>query len=365
MRIMRHKTKTILSKFLIVFVTLNLTLGLSNFLLATVDLESLSSDFVVELKQIEIPNHPYAFNPCIFKWTEGYLLTFREILSAKPFDYANGNSGLCHSLVGLVKLNGNFELISDPQILDTDFYHPHNSYWGAEDARLLEIKGKIYIIYSDNKDKTINEGSYRVYLAEIFEENDQFKVSPSICLSKFEGAKINRREKNWVPFACENTLLLGYSINPHRVLRPMTGGECVTLNKTRKEIFWPWGELRGGTPAQLVDGEYLAFFHSTIDMASIHSSNKMAAHYFMGAYTFENKLPFNLKKISTEPIIGKGFYSGKSYVPYWKPVNVVFPCGFVFDENFIWVSYGRQDHEMWLVKLDKAGLMSSLTTVSE
>jgi hypothetical protein len=41
-----------------------------------------------------------------------------------------------------------------------------------------------------------------------------------------------------------------------------------------------------------------------------------------------------------------------TYFSYWQPVNVVFPCGVFIDGDAVWISYGRQDHESWLAKLD-------------
>ena len=30
------------------------------------------------------------------------------------------------------------------------------------------------------------------------------------------------------------------------------------------------------------------------------------------------------------------------------------------DEEHVWIVYGRQDHELWVAKLDKKGLLESL-----
>lgn len=82
----------------------------------------------------------------------------------------------------------------------------------------------------------------------------------------------------------------------------------------------------------------------------------------MGAYTFKAEPPFDITGISPEPIIGKDFYHGPEYKT-WKPLLVVFPGGFVYDNDNIWVCYGKQDHEIWIVKLDRKGLFNSLTPV--
>jgi predicted GH43/DUF377 family glycosyl hydrolase len=82
----------------------------------------------------------------------------------------------------------------------------------------------------------------------------------------------------------------------------------------------------------------------------------------MGAYTFSKEPPFTIEQISQEPIVARGFYEGEEYRT-WRPLRVVFPGGFLADEKFIWVAYGRQDHEVWLVKLDKQGLLDSLKKI--
>lgn len=85
-------------------------------------------------------------------------------------------------------------------------------------------------------------------------------------------------------------------------------------------------------------------------------------HYFMGAYTFAAQPPFELKRISPAPVIGKNFYNGPKYKT-WKPLIVVFPGGIVEEKDHFLVAYGRQDHEIWITKIDKTGLLDSLICV--
>ncbi len=83
----------------------------------------------------------------------------------------------------------------------------------------------------------------------------------------------------------------------------------------------------------------------------------------MGAYTFSASPPFEITKISQEPIVGQNFYDGEYYKPYWVPVRCIFPCGFIIEDLYIYISYGRQDHEIWIAKLDKKALLMSLVPV--
>jgi predicted GH43/DUF377 family glycosyl hydrolase len=322
-----------------------------------IDLEQTAQNFVLEAKKIEIPGYPHAFNPSIIRWQGKLLLSFRIIPDPKQSFNAE---------IGLVWLDEHFHPISTPQLLNLrDEYSiaPNR----AEDARLITIDQRLYMIYDDNMEPKISKGGFRVYVAQIFYDGEHFIPDQVECLSYFEGASRNRREKAWVPFDYHGNLLLAYSLIPHLIFYPRLDGTgmCDTVARSHSHIFWQWGELRGGTPAHLIDGQYLSFFHSSIDMQTIHSDNKNISHYFMGAYTFSPEPPFTLTAISPEPIIGKGFYSGTKYKPYWKPICCVFPCGYVYDEHFFWVAYGRDDHETWIVKLDRKKLLESLIPVNQ
>ena len=76
---------------------------------------------------------------------------------------------------------------------------------------------------------------------------------------------------------------------------------------TCPNLLWSYGELRGGTQAELINGEYLSFFHSRIRLPN---QKLILFTYFMGAYTFSATYPFQLKKISAFPIMDYSLYSG-------------------------------------------------------
>ncbi len=44
--------------------------------------------------------------------------------------------------------------------------------------------------------------------------------------------------------------------------------------------------------------------------------------------------------------------------------HAVYPGGFVYDDNYIWVVYGKADCQVWIMKMDKKALLDSLSTVS-
>ncbi len=324
-------------------------------LIALINLEATTQDFILETKKIEIPGYPHAFNASVIRWQDSLLLGFRVIPDPKSS---------FTSYLGIAHLDEDFQVIGDPQILvNRDQYSLAPSR--AEDPRLLTVGNRLYMVYSDNEEPKISKGGFRVYIAELRQDQGYFSMQNIECLSRYEGESRAIREKNWVPFDCQGSLLLAYSLLPHLIFHPIHGtGSCETVASTTGSIQWDWGILRGGTAALLERDEYLAFFHSSKEMETAHSEGKRVLHYFMGAYTFSRHPPFEITQMSPEPIIGKKFYKGPIYKPYWHPVRVVFPGGFVMDDTHIWVTYGRQDHEIWVTKLDKKGLLDSLRPVS-
>jgi predicted GH43/DUF377 family glycosyl hydrolase len=323
-----------------------------------INLEESSASFVLETKKIEIPRYPHAFNASIVKWKDAFLMSFRII----PEDSKK------KSFIGLIWLNENFDPVGEPYIINLNSTSLVS--YNAEDARLINQGERLFILYQNNtivnvrnKDNKIINKGMRVYVAELEYDGKRFFTKNATKLLFPFTQEL--REKNWVPFIYDQKLFLAYTINPHHILCPkLETGECETVFRSSFPAHWHWGELRGGTPALIVNDQYLAFFHSCMDMRSYHSRGKEKLHYFIGAYTFSTQPPFEITHISSEPITGKHFYEGKDYKPYWKPVQVVFPCGFIFDDQYIWLTYGRQDHEIWVAKLDKKGLLQSLISVN-
>ncbi len=321
-----------------------------------INLEERPQPFVIRTKKIEIPGYPHAFNPSIVRWQDRLLLSFRVIPDRKDS---------FTSWIGLIELDEQFNPIGELQKIE--MREPGSSIpCRAEDARMLMVGESLYLIYSDNEEKKISRGGFRVYAAELICHGERFVLQDTECLSIFEGESREKREKNWTPFDFKGNLLLAYSLSPHKILCPIFGTqECITIAETDRPFSWYWGELRGGTPAlRTEDGDYLAFFHSSILMATIHSEEQSIFHYFTGAYTFSAYPPFALTRISQEPIVAPGFYSGASYQPYWKNVKVIFPCGYLYDGASLFLAYGRDDHEIWIAELDTRSFFDSLNQIN-
>ncbi len=308
------------------------------------------NNIVLETKQLILKEFPNAYNPSIIGFRDGYILTFR---------YTPYQKNPAISYIGIVLLNDQFDPISNPELLLT---RDRNSITQSqsEDARLFSCRDRIFIIYNDNIEKNNPETYERrdIFIAELVYNDDYFSLLPPtkmVCHEKLS----QMWQKNWVPFEWNHVLYLTYSISPHEVMYVnLSTGACYSSYVTFSPIEWRYGTLRGSSAATLVDGEYLAFFHSGTKMASSASNGEQTWHYFMGAYTFSSKPPFETSRISPHPITGPGFYAPSQY---WK--KIIFPGGYIVRDPYIYVAYGRDDGEMWIAKMDKKELMASLVSV--
>lgn len=265
------------------------------------------------------------------------------------------------NLTGFVWLDDDFNPVGKATLLKIENDLPLKVS-KAQGARLVKFNNVFLIVYNNILDTEDQESRRLIVSHLIFAKNEFYIKDPKLLIS-FKGDPTRWREKNWSPFQYKGQLYLSYTINPHRVFHlPRSSSICQTVAYTKKDIDWDYGEMRGGAPA-IQDGNcFLGFFHSWKDLKSVQSCGEKIAHYFMGAYLFNAGSGFELTHVSKEPIIGETFYHSKEY-DTWKPLKVIYPGGMVLNNDFVWVVYGKQDHECWIVKMDKEKLLESLVAL--
>ena len=307
---------------------------------------------VTATKRLIFENSAGAYNPSITKFKDNYLMTFRWSPNrlAEPWV----------SFIGFVLLDKNFDPLTKAELLDTRIYN-NTTPSQAEDARVFCIGDKYYVVYNDNMDLTFPSTWERrdMYIAEIIHENDHIYLGKPLRLVHERKIRDRPWQKNWSPFEYNGKLLLSYSIKPHEILEPnLTTGICKAVYETEKDFIWNYDAPRGGTPSALIDGEYLSFFHSGTIHRTPSSEFYDIWHYYMGAYTFSASPPFAITKISSEPINHPEFYT---YSHYSK--RVIYPGGFVVDGANLYLSYGKDDCEIWIATIDLEELKKSLVNV--
>jgi hypothetical protein len=159
-----------------------------------------------------------------------------------------------------------------------------------------------------------------------------------------------------------NQTVIGAGSNHEDVVDMIHGEQYIEHSISMSAIngfCWLYGEIRGGTPAQLVGDEYLAFFHS-----SSHIHHAEVTTVWLGAYTFTAEPPFRITSMSRYPIASKKFSEGARTS---SSVDIsIFPMSFSFDKDaeVIEVSYGKNEREGWLLRLDRRELLSGMKKVS-
>lgn len=147
----------------------------------------------------------------------------------------------------------------------------------------------------------------------------------------------------------------------HSTLLPWIANQLLVKDLTQPNPN-PYGDqIRGGSPALLVRGFYLAFFHTSAFVSA-------RTVYFMGAVLLCPHFPFHIHKMSAQPIVGAGkaFYEGQWSLNS-KFSYVVFPTGFVLtrDGRHLLLSMGYQDKDGYVVRLEIDGLFASMDLVEE
>ncbi len=295
-------------------------------------------------------------NPSIIEVGDRYLLAFRVPRSKNV------------SEIGAVYLDKTFR-VEGHAVLLTLRTETGNTCMSAEDPRLVRVGKKIYLLFNAEPRASQGKGVLRrMYLAEIQADQNAIYAKTALQLKDRQTSDKELREKNWVPFCYDNTLLLAYQINPHRIIKPnLMSGVCQTVYNTRRKIEWNYSTpgalfpLRGGSPGVRVDGQYLAFFHSAEWNASPLSRGTKNHHYYTGAYTFSASPPFSVQKISPRPFRGNGFYQKTSD---GNGKVVTYPGGFIVDGKFIYLAYGLNDESLCIAKLEKNQLFKSLQQLS-
>lgn len=216
-----------------------------------------------------------------------------------------------------------------------------------EDARVFTHNDRNYIAYTEG----IYDRTPFLSIQQLSLLSEDWQPEEKLCVPYGGNGNGRRSEKNWQFFSHDGALHFIYSIVPHIVVRLGDDFRPAEEYRTDAPLNWPWGEvLRGGTPPLRVGptGEaYLTFFHS-------HAVHRQAnRRYAMGAYLFDSKPPFTIRKIS--PVLLRASDQDKitpnPSVPGWNPL-VVFPMGAWYSGGSVTVTCGVNDSFDALVRID-------------
>lgn len=226
-------------------------------------------------------------------------------------------------------------------VLDSNYRVHPDSYYNfglvrSADPRLIWTPDdKLLMVYSYFESDMEKEHVVGKIIMERgdrkFINSPHFRITPS---------GIHTRQKNWVPFVCNEKIFLITNIYPHIIyeLSGYKNDTCQQVYETAWNRIWFNNfQLRGNTnPIRLPDGSFLNTYHTSHICNGIH-------YYDNGVYTFEGQPPFN--------VIAR---SGRTFLPaesacephYRKKGHIVcnFPIGMLLkDDNKIIISFGDND----------------------
>lgn len=317
----------------------------------------LSSDAICKTYRIEIPGYENAYNPSIIPYQDGYLLSFRYI--ARFPEWFKDESFLpTASFIGIAHLDKHFQVEKKSvQLLEIQSYSKDFSLY-SEDARLILHQDRVFLVFND---LNAPERNYvrRMYMAEISNDSGRWILKKRATRLFLE--KMGRIEKNWVPFFADQSLYFIYGEEPHTIIEcdPLNG-YCQRVDERTIDLDWPYGIIRGGTPAIKIDDQFLTFYHSSLEQLDIYQ-NRI---YFMGAYTFDPFFPFAIRAYSPKPIGLPEYYKETSSKDY-PSKKVVFPGGIVREGNAIHMAWGKDDKMVMITTFDLEKLLKSMKRSSD
>jgi predicted GH43/DUF377 family glycosyl hydrolase len=313
--------------------------------------ELLSGSSIVKKTQINLRDYPNAYNPSLIPYQGGYLLSFRYICRC-PKKFKN-DYRVDFSFIGVARLDKNFKVSEKTVQLLNITSHSSNFSLTAEDARLLNVGDRIFIIFNDIPPSNMT-GKNVMYIGELIEEQGIFVLKEPAKPLIYSLA--TQTEKNWSPFSCGDKLYVIYSDDPRVILEvDSRTGFCQEVSRSRSNLNWDLGQIRGGTPAYLVDNSFLTFFHS-----SFPANNSKGRVYVMGAYIFDRDPPFSIRKMIFRPLGDLMDYAQAN-----SSKKIVFPGGMVIEDNFIHAAWGRADKQIFITTFDKKKLLDSMEPCSE
>jgi predicted GH43/DUF377 family glycosyl hydrolase len=297
--------------------------------------------FLDSTKLIEPDRNTYFYNGCII---DNHRLFYRVGTINKGYEDKIATCLLDDSLNVIPETNKYINVHSSwsqsarTRKLKDMIPSPFKNGQHVEDPRAIIVGCSYFVFYTDGL--TVGVAKLNLSCNTIY-SHYLYVPTDSPVFSDSDG-----REKNWSPVVSDNTIYLLYSVNPLVYFKCVDKGDSLEISNVlplNKKLYWPYGHIRGGTPATKYDDNSLLWcFHSVLYFDT--HSRKMSSHYMFSVYVTTNTFPFDLIKICNLPLL-IGIPSHFTKTLYLQH-NVVFPCGLIKTDNGWRISMGVNDYEI-------------------
>ena len=238
----------------------------------------------------------------------------------------------------------------------------------AHDVRVLPLSnGDLHIVYHNRAGMRYDRNG----VSNLLINSSNLINFDSGLLALHIPEELNQDHKNWTPFEYNQTIYYISTINPFHVVAISSinnitlAGYMKTISRSiHLPLQWQhiYGSIHGGSQAILFDNNsYISFFHSKIRL-----EHNTQVTYFMGAYRFTSKPPFELISMTPYPLIHEQFYTGRWVVERNRQLDyVVFPTGISLIDGVIYLSLGWNDNEGYMTTINVQDLLDLMVPVDE
>lgn len=271
---------------------------------------SIDDTIKIELLPSEY-SYGYCFNGSLISYKGKQILAFRK--DKKPF----GTS----SKIFICELENFKQKDKAKELIGLHC----NAGKGFEDPRLLIVDDRLCLVYNDNKNQ------YEVKL------DDDYNV---LSCKKQDFKQLTNvgdgREKNISPFYNKGLKYIYKAFGEHQIFDEK-------LHKG-KSINCDYGKISGGTPAIKIGDKFYTVFHTTLNVEGFQHFRQ----YTMGVYEFDEN--YDITGIS-KPLLIAPFTD--SWDRMYANVFVVFPVGLYAENGEVFISFGYQDNEIRVLKINE------------
>lgn len=275
----------------------------------------------------------WGYNPSIIEHGEGFLIAYRF-----------HSDGTLATKLGLAECDKHFRVSNNSIVNVTGIGDQHS----VEDPKLFYYGGQLYCSYIESNWPRNNPQCVVKY-GRLINNAGRWEVVESFQV-EYGKNDWSAMEKNWVFFEYESRLMCFYHSQPEQITLEVQKNKVVAEHRAPR-IHWPWGYIHGGTRPIPYGEHLLRFFHTRMD----NEPPPVRYRYYIGACLMKPTPPFEVLKISTEPIIHGSESDDLSVLErssclHWKS-NVVFPSGCVRTNDGIFLSIGINDCISAIAKL--------------
>lgn len=262
-----------------------------------------------------------------------------------------------HTELEFISFDNKWQVVNQQTLNISEYYQPQEKASAPQDPRLFRVNDNLYMIYNE---KTQGDKNRRMFLAKLTQNKNQLVVDKAAPLNYQQ----QLTQKNWTPFVYDNEIYFIYSVQPYIVLKldQKTSQLSEVTNQNTDKIKWPYGLIRGGTPAIYVKelDAYLTFFHSSLPYKKNEPKwpERRSAPwriYYVGVLVFDSKPPFAIRAYTEVPITYKDAYADST-----PKHQIIFPMGLIERDKDYLISAGIQNGSADLFTIDKVVLKNAL-----